>query len=256
MELDSDKGYLEQRSDSSVAGPVDLLELQSHLVKNVASELSKPQIDDIITDVKVQFKYLLFSREKLIKLLGYAYEKFLSRKEDVCEEIKNVLEEEIADHLISRRQIERYCPDEWKKKTKPKRRIGNDKMSFPVAAEAENKNIVKQKLYTSSSSYNKRQTIAPDNEQCVSVGTDDDDLGTSSSDINHNLDSSNAQRSKEMVIQFSYVIPFKELLSQMQKIFKITRGKGDVWVYGMLDEASSKLVDFHLSSAEPSERKI
>src|SRR5215813_10305367 len=38
----------------------------------------------------------------------------------------NVYVSEIADKIISARDIERYCPDKWKKKTKPK----NDKLSF------------------------------------------------------------------------------------------------------------------------------
>jgi hypothetical protein len=40
------------------------------------------------------------------------------------------LRQEIAEGLISRRDIERYCPKEWKHKTKPKKEE-NDNLSFP-----------------------------------------------------------------------------------------------------------------------------
>jgi hypothetical protein len=61
--------------------------------------------------------------------LGEAFRNIVSDNESICEEIKNALRDEIRDGHISERDIERYCPDEWKKKTKPKK-PKNDKMSF------------------------------------------------------------------------------------------------------------------------------
>ncbi|MGC1932434.1 MAG: hypothetical protein WA667_25965 [Candidatus Nitrosopolaris sp.] len=42
------------------------------------------------------------------------------KEEDICTEIKNALYEEIKEKIISSDTIERCCPDEWKRKTKPK----------------------------------------------------------------------------------------------------------------------------------------
>ena len=61
-------------------------------------------------------------RKDLIIKLGQAFERKVSDTESICEEIKNALGEEIAQRLISIRDIERYCPDKWKKKTRPKKR--------------------------------------------------------------------------------------------------------------------------------------
>jgi hypothetical protein len=77
-------------------------------------------LDEVIRQVKEEFKNFLAKREELVIKLGKAFEN-IGPKEFVCAEIKNALREEIAQRLISRRDIERYCPDEWKKKTKPKK---------------------------------------------------------------------------------------------------------------------------------------
>ena len=82
-------------------------------------------VDTIIDEVKQEIRNQLIKRKELITRLGDAFESVVSNPESVCEEIKNCLREEIADKIISARDIERYCPDKWKK-TKPK----NDNLSF------------------------------------------------------------------------------------------------------------------------------
>ena len=83
-----------------------------------------------IDRIHQEFKNILAKCEELVKKLGKAFEKdHPNKKEDICEEIKKELCEEIAEGLISRRNIERYCPKEWKKKTKPEKEK-NDKLSF------------------------------------------------------------------------------------------------------------------------------
>lgn len=87
------------------------------------------ELDSVISSVKKEFcniKTALTKRKDHVIQLGNAFEKVVSDPESICEEIKNVLHDEIREKLISSRDIERYCPDKWKKKTKPK----NDKLSF------------------------------------------------------------------------------------------------------------------------------
>ena len=94
-----------------------------------ASEPRDQQLDAVIHDVKLEFReWKLVKRRDLITKLGNAFENVVSDPKDVCEEIKNTLGDEIAEGLISARDIERYCPDKWKKNTKPK--AENDKLSF------------------------------------------------------------------------------------------------------------------------------
>jgi hypothetical protein len=87
-------------------------------------------IDSVITNVKQEFKNFFIKREQLVIKLGKALEnEHQNKKENICAEIKGILRQEVADGLISRRDIERYSPDEWKKNTKPKKEE-NDKLSF------------------------------------------------------------------------------------------------------------------------------
>jgi hypothetical protein len=75
-------------------------------------------------------------RKDLIVKLGNEFEKFVVNAESICEEIKIALHEEIADHTISSRDIERYCHDNWKKKTKPQKK---DNLSFLTKIEGQEK---------------------------------------------------------------------------------------------------------------------
>jgi hypothetical protein len=93
----------------------------------LTDENNRSVLDATIKEVKKGFRKLLIKRKELIIRLGNAFERvYASNPESVCEEIKNCLQEEIADKIISARDIERCCHDKWKKKTKPK----NDKLSF------------------------------------------------------------------------------------------------------------------------------
>ena len=78
-------------------------------------------IDSIIAKVKQEFKNFFIQREQLIITLGKAFERIVSKPESICREIKGTLREEIAQGLITTRAIELHCPDEWKKKTRPKK---------------------------------------------------------------------------------------------------------------------------------------
>lgn len=86
-------------------------------------------LEEVIRQVKEELKTIFFKRKDLILKLGKAFKNIVSEYESICEEIKNVLRDEIRDGHISERDIERYCPEEWKKKTKAKK-PKNDKLSI------------------------------------------------------------------------------------------------------------------------------
>ena len=111
-ELDSQK--LEQN-----VGPHIQAQTQAQALKN---------LDAVTQQVKQEFReWKLVKRRDLVTKLGNAFERVCpSNTETVCEEIKNTLRDEIAERLISTRDIERYCPDKWKKRTSPK----SDKLSL------------------------------------------------------------------------------------------------------------------------------
>jgi hypothetical protein len=97
------------------------------MIVEMSGSQSKSELDAIIAEVKEEFRNFLIKRRELVITLGSAFEKVVGgNSEGICEEIKNVLSEEITQKLVSRRDIERYCPDNWKQKTKPK----NDNLSF------------------------------------------------------------------------------------------------------------------------------
>jgi hypothetical protein len=141
---------------------------------SLTDEKNSSVLDTTIKEVKQEFKeWKLVKRRDLVRRLGKAFEAVISNPKDVCEEIKNCLQEEIAQKLISTRDIERYCLSKWKKNTKPK----NDKLSFSKTSE--------QKL---------QQQIAP-TQDGKSVITNETSGNTEVSDgVNHIHDPSEQDR--------------------------------------------------------------
>lgn len=81
-----------------------------------------PELDTLIKDVKAQIrKFHGGIKEQIERAGNFLKEKKLVKDRDICVEIKSNLKEEIEDQIISERTIDRCCPDEWKRKTKPKK---------------------------------------------------------------------------------------------------------------------------------------
>jgi hypothetical protein len=80
-----------------------------------------PELEKLIKDVKVRIrKYYGGVKEQIERTGNFLKEKKLVREKDICVEIKCYLKEEIEEKIISSDTIERFCPDDWKRKTKPK----------------------------------------------------------------------------------------------------------------------------------------
>jgi hypothetical protein len=89
---------------------------QKNLAEQDSQKLDQVQalknLDAVTQQVKQEFReWKLVKRRDLVTKLGNAFEKVCpSNTETVCEEIKNAWRDEIAERLISTRDIERYCP--------------------------------------------------------------------------------------------------------------------------------------------------
>lgn len=80
-----------------------------------------PDLEATIKEVKQEFQNLVIKKKDLVLILGRAFQKTVSKPDSICEEIKNTLKEEIAEKIITTRLIEQVCPDEWKRRTRPKK---------------------------------------------------------------------------------------------------------------------------------------
>ncbi len=107
--------------------------------------IKKSELDAIIKDVKIQIRRLFGGYKEQIERIGNVLKtKRIIKEEDICIEIKNALREEIKEKLISSDTIERCCPDEWKRKTKPKDSID------PQLRISEDKNPQEQETVTNT----------------------------------------------------------------------------------------------------------
>ena len=144
----------------------NLAELDSQkLEQNVGPDIqtqaqAQKNLDAVIQQVKQEFReWKLVKRRDLVTRLGNAFERVCpSNPETVCEEIKNALRDEIAERLISTRDIERYCPDKWKKKTSPK----SDKLSL---SKQEKSQLIGVSIEGNQISQSDSDSKAPDTEK-------------------------------------------------------------------------------------------
>jgi hypothetical protein len=266
-----------------------VLDLELASLKTDSSNFSKAELEDKIRDVKNHFKKFLICRKKLVLILGYAFEKSLSRKDDVCEEIKNLLSEEIASNLISTRVIERYCLDGWKKRTKPNRPRENDNLSFSnitanvaslnqamgqsIAFDDESLNSnggqpdspqgnagkVKQRSFDkNNSTIHSFSECKIKDSRITELSTEVAGKTTLATNLQQEIMSLTAQlkarasltEDKNKIVTLSYPFPFEDLRLQVQQIFRKTGGTGNVWLNEKLDMKTMKIIEFTLDIAE------
>jgi hypothetical protein len=193
---------------------------------NMNIQGEQARLDLVIAEVKKEFKILSCKRKDLITKLGNALEQSGLLEESICEEIKNILLEEIASGEISRRDIERYSLSNWKKKTRPKKNE-NDKMSFHHASEP------------------------------VSIAIDNEGHSIEESlDPNHTkffAESSNDKRysrSKEIenacLANFELFFEFETLQEYMANEYRIHRGTETIWIHGTINRITNEIISFAL----------
>jgi hypothetical protein len=89
--------------------------------KEVEAKPVDPDLEATIKEVKQEFQNLVIKKKDLVLILGRAFQKTVSKPDSICEEIENTLKEEIEEKIITTRLIEQVCPDEWKRRTRPKK---------------------------------------------------------------------------------------------------------------------------------------
>ena len=161
-------------------------------------------IDSIIKEVKRDFQSILVKRKELVLKLGNAFEGAVSDPESICEEIKNTLKEEIADKLISARNIEIYCHDKWKRKTRPK----NEKTSFSCIQEDKEKTSPK--------------TIAIDTQGIALKSADDNTKGCLEDNLQeiqkHDIKATNKLTNSEELVDITTFPQYQEILFQNNEL--------------------------------------
>jgi hypothetical protein len=206
-------------------------------------------LDSIIEEVRSELRSLLMKRRKLIQRLGYAFKGVVANPENICEEIKTALKDEIAEKAISSRDIERYCPEKWKKKTKPQK---NDNLSFSDKLEQESqKKVVIGTMGTSldgpshcgndstssgnnceremSSSFQSQSV-----EQFIHQGRGHGQLSEDSVRYEQHINNDSYD------IEFS--LPFNDVQSYASSTFKLNGGINNLWFNCVIDKKTGKVL--------------
>jgi len=196
-----------------------------------------PELDTLIKDVKAQIRKFHGGIKEQIERTGdFLKEKKLVKDRDICVEIKSNLKEEIEDQIISERTIDRCCPEEWKRKTKPKK---ERHLSF-----FEDKNELEQGTVTNTavemSSQSRGTTLL------LGVGDTNSDQGVSAGDPAdrksnkiHKCDSSHevsGKQNKESLLHFKFLIQRRDLWKDIIIPSSRQRGEDMICINAVLDK--------------------
>jgi hypothetical protein len=207
-------------------------------------------LDSIIEEVRRELRSMLVKRRKLIERLGFTFERVVANPESICEEIKTTLRDEIAEKAISSRDIERYCPDKWKKKTKPQK---NDNLSFQdILEQGSQKKVV-------------ISTVGTSLEEPSHCGSDSASRGNN---CERDVPSSFQSQSAEKYIQhghgygqlpedlvryelqhinndsygIEFSLPFNDVQSYASSTFKLNGGINNLWFNCVIDKKTGKVL--------------
>jgi hypothetical protein len=231
----------------SEPGPYWKLEAEYYLLKNGTFDPSEADMEDTIRRIKEHFKVFLLTRELLIKILGYAYAKLVPNRQDICRAIKKALAEEVAAHIISKRQIERYCLDEWKEKTKPKK---NDKLSFSLFCGSsithESRTAAHTDELTSQGIEGPQHDSTKDNEEINIL-----DPFSSSDECSSSEQLEGSREGKNSILTFSFSISVEKLRLQIERVYERVHGKGNIWICWKLNSVTKEVTEFRISTSDP-----
>ena len=171
-------------------------------------EVHQHTLDEVIIKVKNEVKVLGSKRKGLVITLGNKLLETGIHEESICEEIKSILVEEIVRGDISRRDIERYAPDNWKRKTRPKKE--NDILSFPQSRE---------------------------NPTPIVIDTEGKDITDDPirdyDEVNRHTDPS---VSGSQTLEFEIPLPYSALQRYMSRQNATEDGSQSFWVHGILNK--------------------
>ena len=207
-------------------------------------------LDSIIEEVRSELRSMLIKRQKLIQRLGYAFEGVVANPESICEEIKTTLRDEIAEKAISSRDIERYCLDKWKKKTKPQK---NDKLSFSDILElGSQKNVVIGTMGTSleEPSHCGSDSASRGNncEREVSSSFQSQSLekfihqGRGHGQLPEDFVRYELQHINNDSYDIEFSLPFNDVQSYASSTFKLNGGINNLWFNCVIDKKTGKVL--------------
>jgi hypothetical protein len=222
---------------------------------------NRSELDAVTEEVKQDLRGLFGKTGKLIEKLGNAVKKVVKKEESICEEIKIALKEEIAEGVISTRTIELHCPDEWKRRTKPKQ-CKNEKISFSkveeklqqqqIAATQDGKSVTygEPEPCTENSQVDeiplvgiqKSQQFEPTESKCPNCSELEEALreATSLSTADRLLSTkNNTSNEASEILKLEYSLPYQYVRQYMAVEYK--EGKSNVWFSIEIDIKSKKV---------------
>ena len=195
------------------------------------------QLESTIIEVKEEFRKIGAKTKELILKLGIELERQKTVKnEDICEEIKHILTREVMEGLISKRLIEIYCQEHWKKITKPKNKE-NEKSSF-----SDEKLTVIPTIVHTNSIIRRHDTneygLKNNNASKLETESRDNKSPERNSMQTKNLNQLVSPQNKSR--EFEFFLPCEQVIKYLNEILK-NREPMFFWIHGTIDISTGKV---------------
>jgi hypothetical protein len=212
----------------------------SSMDKQRGDQTVNSSLDSVISEIKDSFKRIGSKSRELILKLGNELTRTM-RSEDICEEIKHILNEEIREGLISTRNIERYCLDNWKKKTKPKKQTENDKLSLS----GQNKQLSPLLVATNGKEVPESRNIDVGYVQPKSnIDPEIEEIELEEIQSSHikNIGLDNSYDNSKEQLEFEITIPFRIIRKHILDPLHRQIGAKKILIHGTIDNKTSRVI--------------
>ena len=215
-----------QQIDASSAATADT---RQECNTNPQTRTREQEAEVVVAEVRRDLRSLFVKSEELIKRLGNALKKVVKRERDICEGIKTVLKEEIAEGIISTRTIELHCPPEWRREWKHRSKFESEKnslsrpQSMVVAKTCDGRSVTEIEKEVG----NGLDTSPPQSKRSANDGI--------------NVDIS---KCGSTAVEFS--VPFEPLHQQMIAAFNSNNSVNRVWFTGKFNHKTGEVIDIRI----------
>jgi hypothetical protein len=197
-------------------------------------------------------------RELILELARRLNENRVCEEGKISREIKKILKDKIEQGKITEKWIEECLPSEYKRKyTKSEQSSlseqAEDKPQPEIAMTNEGKSVIMNETSNNTETYHKgSDDVNQPHNQSKQNGTgidDNNEEGTGNADgeiapASKQPEDAGAVRKKQ-VFDSHISMPFEDLRKDMEAVFRITEGVGNVWFHVILDVGTAKVtLDF------------
>ena len=221
---------------------------------DLGEEHAWPEVEEARAKLSSELVKMGAKKKDLLLELFREVAKKVSDPESTCEETKNLLHDLISRGLISTRDIERYCPSEWKNKKKSRAGRAGALSKSADKLSAEKEQIPERPaVVVLTGGANQEYRIETDSEPRLQGDMHTSDPRITNSHTSDPRITNREQIATTNVLKFEFSIPLGDVRKEIRSKFGPAGDSTPIWFHGSIDLNTGKVSAAALGLAEDSD---